>query len=208
MGDKVEDAEFSPTWVIWHKTRWCGINQWHIGLKPDAGRKGSMFLVTIPETVFDFFSIGFTCNGNFWKRNRLSKFCIKTSIEIGVAFYWLFPSVTEISWNFPNLGLEIFQNSENRFRFFRSDSLVRVIFGNIIDYQNFVNLLYCELWTYDLCKLVNLWNVSMLTYDLCYACELWLWTCDRYELVDCELVIFMNLWIVNCLWTCFIFNLW
>jgi hypothetical protein len=39
----------------------------------------------------------------------------KISIEIGVSFYRLFPSVTEISWNFPNLGLGIFWEPVSEF---------------------------------------------------------------------------------------------
>jgi hypothetical protein len=42
----------------------------------------------IPKTVFDFFN-WIHGNGNFRKRNRLSKFCIKTGVSFIDCFLWL-----------------------------------------------------------------------------------------------------------------------
>jgi len=74
---------------------------------------------------FRNFSIGFTGNGIFRKRNRFSEFSIGIGIGIGVVFYRPFPSVTGfcrklpdcvsefsgiVSLNFSELCLEIFQH--------------------------------------------------------------------------------------------------
>jgi hypothetical protein len=63
------------------------------------------------ENQFRIFSIGFTGNGIFQKRNRFSEF----SIRIGVVFYRPFPSVTGFSRKLPDLCLKIFQNCVSEF---------------------------------------------------------------------------------------------
>jgi hypothetical protein len=49
---------------------------------------------------FRNFSIGFTGNGIFRKRNRFSEFSIGIGIRIGVVFYRPFPSVTVFVGNY------------------------------------------------------------------------------------------------------------
>jgi hypothetical protein len=65
------------------------------------------------ENQFRNFSIGFTGNGIFLKRNRFSEF----SIGIGVVFYRLFPSVTGFCRKLPDLSLGIFRNCVSDFFF-------------------------------------------------------------------------------------------
>jgi hypothetical protein len=59
---------------------------------------------------FRNFSIGFTGNGIFRKRNRFSEFSIEIGIRIGVVFYRPFPSVTGFCRKLLDLCLEIFRN--------------------------------------------------------------------------------------------------
>jgi hypothetical protein len=59
---------------------------------------------------FRNFSIGFTGNGIFRKRNRFSEFSIGIGIEIGVVFYRPFPSVTGFCRKLPDLCLGNFRN--------------------------------------------------------------------------------------------------
>jgi hypothetical protein len=60
---------------------------------------------------FRNFSIGFTGNGIFRKRNQFSEFSIGIGIGIDVVFYRPFPSVTGFCQKLPDLCLEIFRNS-------------------------------------------------------------------------------------------------
>jgi hypothetical protein len=62
---------------------------------------------------FQNFSIGFTGNGIFRKRNRFSEFSI--GIGIGVVFYRPFPSVTGFCRKLPDLCLGIFRNCVSEF---------------------------------------------------------------------------------------------
>jgi hypothetical protein len=64
---------------------------------------------------FRNFSIGFTGNGIFRKRNRFSEFSIGVGIRIGVVFYRPFPSVTGICRKLPDLCLGIFRNYVSEF---------------------------------------------------------------------------------------------
>jgi hypothetical protein len=64
---------------------------------------------------FRNFSIGFTGNGIFRKRNRFSEFFIGIGIGIGVVFYRPFPSVTGICRKLPDLCLGIFRNYVSEF---------------------------------------------------------------------------------------------
>ena len=69
----------------------------------------------IPKTDIEFFSIGFTGNGIFRKRNRFSEFSIGIGIGIGVVFYRPFPSVTGFCRKLPDLCLRIFWNCVSDF---------------------------------------------------------------------------------------------
>jgi hypothetical protein len=60
---------------------------------------------------FQNFSIGFTGNGIFRKRNRFSEF----SIGIDVVLYRLFPLVTDFCLKLPDLCLKIFRNCVSEF---------------------------------------------------------------------------------------------
>jgi hypothetical protein len=62
---------------------------------------------------FQKFSIGFTGNDIFRKRNRFSEFSI--GIKIGVVFYRPFSSVIGFYRKLPDLCLEIFQNCVSKF---------------------------------------------------------------------------------------------
>jgi hypothetical protein len=64
---------------------------------------------------FRNFSIKFTGNGIFRKRNRFSEFSIGTGIGIGVVFYRPFPSVTGFCRKLPDLCVGIFQNCVSEF---------------------------------------------------------------------------------------------
>ena len=64
---------------------------------------------------FRNFSIGFTGNGIFRKRNRFSEFSIGIGIEISVVFYRPFPSVTGFCRKLPDLCLRIFRNCVSDF---------------------------------------------------------------------------------------------
>jgi hypothetical protein len=64
---------------------------------------------------FRNFSIGFTGNGIFRKRNRFSEFSI--GIGIGVVFYRPFPSVIGICRKLPDLCLGNFRNCVSEFFF-------------------------------------------------------------------------------------------
>ena len=64
---------------------------------------------------FRNFSIGFTGNGIFRKRNRFSEFSIGIGIGIGVVFYRPFPSVTGFCRKLPDLCLGIFRNCVSEF---------------------------------------------------------------------------------------------
>jgi hypothetical protein len=59
---------------------------------------------------FRIFSIGFTGNGIFQKRNRFLEFSIGIGIGIGVIFYRPFPSVAGFCQKLPDLYLRIFRN--------------------------------------------------------------------------------------------------
>jgi hypothetical protein len=63
------------------------------------------------ENRFQNFSIGFTSNGIFRKRNRFSEF----SIGIGVVFYRPFPSVTGFCRKLLDFCLGIFRNCVSEF---------------------------------------------------------------------------------------------
>jgi hypothetical protein len=64
---------------------------------------------------FRNFSIGFTGNGIFRKRNRFLEFSIRIGIGIGVVFYRPFPSVTDFCRKLPDLCLGIFRNFVSEF---------------------------------------------------------------------------------------------
>jgi hypothetical protein len=64
---------------------------------------------------FRNFSIGFTGNGIFQKRNRFSEFSIGIGIRIGVAFYRPFPLVTGFCRKLPDLCLGFFRNCVSEF---------------------------------------------------------------------------------------------
>jgi hypothetical protein len=73
---------------------------------------------------FRNFSIGFTGNGIFRKRNRFSEFSIGIGIGIGVVFYRPFPSVIGFCRKLPDLCLGNFRNCVSEFfrNFFRNFS--------------------------------------------------------------------------------------
>jgi hypothetical protein len=64
---------------------------------------------------FRNFSIGFTGNGIFRKRNRFSEFSIGIGIGIGLLFYRPFPSVTGFCRKLPDLCLGNFRNCVSEF---------------------------------------------------------------------------------------------
>jgi hypothetical protein len=96
---------------------------------------------------FQNFSIGFTGNGIFRKQNRFSEF----SIEIGVVFYRLFPSVTGFCQKLPDLCLKIFGKSVSEF----SEIVSRNFFWNFLACDFFASRVrlwirityFCIFWT-------------------------------------------------------------
>jgi hypothetical protein len=64
---------------------------------------------------FRNFSIGFSGNDIFRKRNRFLEFSIGIGIGIGVVFYRPFSSVTGFSRKLPDLCLRIFRNCVSEF---------------------------------------------------------------------------------------------
>jgi hypothetical protein len=96
---------------------------------------------------FRNFSIGFTGNGIFRKRNRFSEFSIGIGIEIGVVFYRPFPSVTGFCRKLPDLCLGNFRNCVSEF--------FRIFFRNFPACDFFASPVYfwiriayfCIFWT-------------------------------------------------------------
>jgi hypothetical protein len=78
---------------------------------------------------FRNFSIGFTGNGIFRKRNRFSEF----SIGIGVVFYRPFPSVTGFCRKLPDLCLGIFRNCF-------SELCLRIFRNCVLDFSDFSSM--------------------------------------------------------------------
>jgi hypothetical protein len=95
--------------------------------KGESGERGTLVAGSRDENSFGIFrnsgnrfrnfSIGFTGNGIFRKRNRFSEFSIGIGIRIGVVFYQPFLSEITgfVSRNFPELCLRIFRNCVSKF---------------------------------------------------------------------------------------------
>jgi hypothetical protein len=89
---------------------------------PDTRDENGFGIFRNSGNRFRNFSIGFTGNGIFRKRNRFSEFSIGIGIGIGVVFYRPFLSVTGFCRKLPDLCLGNFRNCVSEFfrNFFRN----------------------------------------------------------------------------------------
>jgi hypothetical protein len=86
-----------------------GLNLKQVGIKTVFG------IFRNSGNRFRNFSIGFTGNGIFRKRNRFSEFPIRIGIGIGMVFYRPFPSVIGFCRKLSDLCLGIFRNCVSDF---------------------------------------------------------------------------------------------